>query len=152
MLIKQAVGPYPSIREARCNGRHVIAQRDEAITICMPYVSPIVGKLMKLPGASRVEREDLESAGTQGLIEAIDLYEYRRTYNDKPIALTTVLYAWIRKRINEERETSHWAIMKPSQHDARLYMVGRMDQQETDNYINMFVRPAQSDLVNDWDD
>lgn len=145
-IIIEAVGEYASIREARIAGCKIHRERDEVIELCLPYAPPIVGKLMKLPGASRVDKQDLESAAALGICEGVDSFEHR-----KGVLITTHIWWRIFKQIQEERLMSHWTIMKPPDNLMREYMRGDMTEREQDAYINQFVRPVDSRVIGEGD-
>lgn len=140
-LVIQAVGPHKSILVAREQGCDVIRLRDEVITICMPYAMRLARGLIRLPGVSRIEIQDIEGAALLGLVEGIDNFEYRRCFNGKPIQIQTHLWNRIRKRVNQERALGHWAIMRPPHAMVERYMSGNMTATETQSYIDMFVKP-----------
>jgi hypothetical protein len=141
-IIVDAIGTHACLRDAREAGVHVFPARDRAIEICMPLAPRTVQKITSIPWASRIERRDLEQAALLGIIEAIDSYEPGRTYNGKPIAVTTHLFWRIRKRVYEEIADNHWILAKPTRSDMESYMKGTMSEGDRQAYINAVLLPV----------
>jgi DNA-directed RNA polymerase specialized sigma subunit len=141
-IITAAVGPHASLREARENGVYVMPSRDRAIELCMPLAPRTIERLTAIPWASRVEFADLEAAALQGIVEGVDRYQPRKLYKGKPIQVNTYLHLWIRKRVYEEVQQNHWAIMRPPRSHVEPYMQGVMSQSERETYIDTFLKPV----------
>lgn len=144
-LIIAAIGPHASLREAAAAGLNVAKQRAHIIELCMPLVEPYVKKLVKLPGASRVELDDLYSSGLEGLITGIDRYN-----PNGGAAVNTYAYNWIMLRTREEIQRSHWQTMKPPRGQIHHFMSGQMDDDEREAYLDKYIRMGHDPFDNDW--
>jgi len=150
MLISQACCGHASLAAAMCAGLSVHRERDEAITICMPYAGRIVNKLISLPSMSRCEFDDLEAAALLGLVEGVDSYEYQR-----PVQIQTHIYYRMWKRISDERAISHWATMRPPRALIDKFMAGHLSPAEEAEYIKKFVAvsimPGEEEEIESWE-
>lgn len=143
-LVIQVIGSHECIRDARVAGVQVIRVRDEVVTICMPYAYRLAHQLVKLPGVSRIDSQDIEGAALLGLVEGVDSFQPR-----KGVQIQTHLWNRIRKRVNEERVMGHWAIMRPPRSQVDRYMSGDMNKAEIEHYLDTFVRPHASNMTGD---
>lgn len=135
-LIKGIIGKHESLRAAREAGVDVIRTRDEVVEVCMPYGTRLARQLIRLPGLSRCEFDDIEAAAFLGVVEGVDSF--------KPyigVHIQTHLWNRIRKRMNEERALGHWVICKPPRNMIADYMGGKMTPLEVESYLDTFIRP-----------
>lgn len=141
-VIVDAIGPHASLREASKAGIYVVPARDEAVRLCLPLVDRTVNALLKrMPDWSRIERDDLFQAASLGMFEGVDRFEPARG-----VQVQTVIWNWMRMRMNRERDLHHWTIMKPPHKEIVLFMSGGMDQQQQDHYMNKYILPNSDDI------
>lgn len=141
-IILDAIGPYGCIHEAREHGIFLIPARDRAIELAMPMGPKIAQQYRnRMPDGTRVDINDLEQAGRQGVLEGIDRYQPRKLYRGRPIQVDTYLYLWIRKRVLEEIAESHWLITKPPRDERERYFKDEMTELERIEYANLVLSP-----------
>lgn len=135
-IIAETARPYECLRDAREHGVYVIPVRDEAIELCLPLASRFVHAIVKLPGVSRVEVEDLEQAASLGIIEGVDSFK-----PSMGVKIQTHLWMRMRLRVNQERALGHWVIMRPPKSLIEKYMSGQLSTKEQEAYLFKFVQP-----------
>lgn len=126
---------HDSLQAAAIAGSYIEPTLRDVVTHCAPYARKMSGRLVKLPGSSRIDPADLESAALWGLSEGVQSYRL-----SKGVAVSTHVTIWIRKRVLEVRYHEHWVVARPPEELAADYMAGRLDAAQHDAYIDRFVR------------
>lgn len=141
VLIASACDPHSCIKHAREAGIYVTPIRDQVVELCLPLAAKMVGGV-KLPPASRVERDDLEQAAAMAIIEGVDAFQ-------PAMGVQIQTYLWMRMVGHVDRQClrDHWTVMRPTRAEWHRFTRGQMTESEREAYLHRYVAPELHDAT-----